>query len=585
MPFLFNSIIFDCMKKIVFSILFTLISQITWAQLDSVEKRILSYNTLHFNQYDSILNAYNQHTKDSFNYFFFSEKSSNFIRAGKYDSAYYYAERGLKIAIQQNDSSQLMAFYKQLGNGFYYNIQKEKAKQAYLKGLSYRRGNENNYNVAALYNNVGGIYADFLMVDSAEIYLKIAYKLFEAHGESSYPNMLQAKRVLATAYANAGKNNLAKQMLLEVLQEAKKVNLITQQTASLIYLANIFENEGNIKQALRYSRKAYEIQLNQSNKDVLLASTSHLSRIYGNLKQYDSAYFYSALENSLRTSIYQDLIAANVSKMEVEFETQRIKDEKKIAIQNEKNKSLELEVSEKNQRIIIGVGIIIFMILLSISIFFYSQKRIQKTRGEKKMNLERTQAILEGEEQERERLSRDLHDGVGQLLAGVKLNLNALGVTDNNTVELLDKSIREVRNISHDLLPEELKNKELEEALKSLCSRYNQINQFSISFIATNISPLDTNTKKHIYRVVQELLNNGIKHSDASLIIIELRELSNKLILLKYQDNGKGFSNKMIELSTGIGWRNILARLEILAGKVSIDNTKGGTALIFKFPR
>lgn len=573
------------MKNNIFSILITLLPLISLAQLDSVDKQVQKNSSLNFYQYDSTLNVYSQQKNNSFNYLFFSEKSSHFIRAGKYDSAYYYAERGLKIAIQQNDSSQLMAFYKQLGNGFYYNIQKQKAKQAYIKGLSYRRANENNYNVAALYNNIGGIYADIGLLDSAEIYLKQAYFLFKAQGDSMFSNALQAKRILATVYAEGGKNELAKQMLKDVFKHAKKKNLIPQQTASLIYLATIFEKENNLKLALYYARVAYKLQENQDSQDILLAATSYIAKIYGKLNQYDSAYFYSKLENDLRTIIYQEQIANNVSKMEVEFETQRIKDEKEIAIQNEKYKSLELEVSEKNQRIIIGVGIIIFMILLSISIFFYSQKRIQKTRGEKKMNLERTQAILEGEEQERERLSRDLHDGVGQLLAGVKLNLNALGVTDNNTVELLDKSIREVRNISHDLLPEELKNKELEEALKSLCSRYNQINQFSISFIATNISPLDTNTKKHIYRVVQELLNNGIKHSDASLIIIELRELSNKLILLKYQDNGKGFSNKMIELSTGIGWRNILARLEILAGKVSIDNTKGGTALIFKFPR
>jgi signal transduction histidine kinase len=154
---------------------------------------------------------------------------------------------------------------------------------------------------------------------------------------------------------------------------------------------------------------------------------------------------------------------------------------------------------------------------------------------------------------------------------------------DPNTIDLLEKSISEIRNISHDLLPEELKNKELKEAVEKLCSKYDGLKQFQIKFKSSPIPQLQTNTKKHIYRIVQELLSNGIKHSQADKFQIGLKSIDNQLVL-SYHDNGKGISGKVLELSTGIGWRNILARLEILSGKVSLDNSTDGTQLSFKFP-
>jgi tetratricopeptide (TPR) repeat protein len=428
------------MKKRLLLFITIVSFQILNAQFDSLQNEVIANRTLEIKKYDSALNAFKNGIQDSvFQYIFYYEKSWNFIRDAKYDSSYYFAEKGLHMAIQRNDTAQLVSFYKQLGICYYYNFQKEKAKNTFIKGLSFRNNKVNQHNIAALYNNLGGIYTEFNKLDSAEYYLKNAIKIFEKLDSTSFGNVLQSKRVLATVYFQDKKNNQAKELLLEVLKSASRVNHPVQKTAALVYLSSILEDEGRYLAALEYTREAYKIQLAEDNKDAMLVTVGKLCNNFDKLNLIDSAYHYLQIQNSLRIEVYTDNISDNISKLEVEFETQRAKTEKKIAIQNELNKSLELEVSEKNNRIIIGTGVIIFLILISIALFFYSQKRIQKTQAEKQIQLERTQAIIEGEEQERERLSRELHDGVGQLLAGVKLNLNAIGIRPKH-----NRFIREV---------------------------------------------------------------------------------------------------------------------------------------------
>ncbi len=570
-------------RSICLSILF-LIFHLAYSQFDKEQEKLIKGRKLEIKAYDSVLNAFRFGIQDSvFDYLFYHEKSWNFIRSTRYDSALYFAELGLNKAIQRQDTAQLISFNKQLGISYYYATQREKAKQCFLKALSFWNGKYSHFNAAALNNNLGGIYADLHEYDSADYHLRQAIRIYESMDSSMLPYILQSKRLLATNLEHQDKLSQAKEILLEVLKDAVRINHPVQKTGALVYLAAILEKEGRFLSALDYLKEAYQIQKNEKHKDAMLLTCSNLAGLFAKNNQYDSAFYYGKKESLLRMEIYQKDLAENVSSLEVKYETKRAKIEKQLAEETSKNKSLELAVSKRKLSQSIAIGILVCLLLLSALIFLIQQRKVNKEKQKQALQLERTQSIIEGEEHERERLSRELHDGVGQLLAGVKLNFNAIGFSDKNTLELLDKSIQEVRTISHELMPEELKNKNVFEALSSLFKKYKGLKNPELSFKGEPIDTLDKQKQKHLYRIAQELLSNGIKHSQAKSIQIDLKKEGDN-ILLEYKDDGKGLSKKVLHLSSGIGWRNILARLELLNGSVAIKNNALGTSLSIKIP-
>ena len=188
-----------------------------------------------------------------------------------------------------------------------------------------------------------------------------------------------------------------------------------------------------------------------------------------------------------------------------------------------------------------------------------------------------TQAIFESEQNERIRIARDIHDSIGQMLAVVKMNINAQFAQDQSNIslakngELIDQTIEELRHISHNLIPEEL-GLGLINGLEALGNKLLPGNTLQIN---TQIHP-SLIQKKYpktfelsVFRITQEVLNNMLKHAQASLITIQL-DPTNTGIKLQLTDNGKGFNTKLIEQSQGIGWKNIKARVSLLNGQLSV---------------
>lgn len=234
--------------------------------------------------------------------------------------------------------------------------------------------------------------------------------------------------------------------------------------------------------------------------------------------------------------------------------------------------------------VVLLAALVLSFFLFRLFYYRYKFKQEQKLQQELvKEELKRSKAILESEENERQRLARELHDGVGQLLSASKLNLSSL--TSNKctpeeklrlqqSMDTLDDSIKEIRNISHNMVPDVLLNFGFVRAVQDFISRVNQTNKLKIHFESNGFeeSMLDNTGKLMLYRIIQESVNNTIKYAEATQVSIQLSADTTEISLLM-EDNGKGFDVDEAKQKGGIGLRNIQLRTDYLKGKLDIESS------------
>lgn len=204
---------------------------------------------------------------------------------------------------------------------------------------------------------------------------------------------------------------------------------------------------------------------------------------------------------------------------------------------------------------------------------------------------QRTQAVLEAEERERIRIARDLHDGVGQTLAAARMTLgNYLSQKKiessemQNSLDLLEDSIKEIREISHNMMPSSLTKFGLTSALKQFTNKVNALGKIEIELQIVGFKERsDEKIELMLYRIVQEIISNIIRHADARKVNIELVRHDTELILI-VEDDGRGFDTARTE-NHGIGLKNIATRVEYLNGSVNFDSSIGkGTSVVIEVP-
>lgn len=273
---------------------------------------------------------------------------------------------------------------------------------------------------------------------------------------------------------------------------------------------------------------------------------------------------------------------------------QRIKNLKRLSrIQELELANQKLKLKQRNI-LIIAFG----MLLVSGLVAGYAFYNRYKTKQEAKLLAEihkqqeiETRSLFEGEQKERIRIARDLHDSIGQLLSVVKMNLSNLANYNQdenlaNTVVLVDKTITEVRHISHNLIPEEL-NFGLFAALEDMADKINSVGSTKVVVQIPDEARLHQFEKSNelsVYRIVQEALSNIVKHAQASTIELTVVSQANAMTI-SIKDDGKGFDTEQIKNSTGIGWKNIAARVNMLEGNLQVRSEKlTGTQIEITIP-
>lgn len=244
------------------------------------------------------------------------------------------------------------------------------------------------------------------------------------------------------------------------------------------------------------------------------------------------------------------------------------------------------------------LAILTAVLILIVFAFLFQRKLIRRQKAFRDIELmlqsnevKAAYAILDAQELERERIAEDLHDRLGSRLAAVKLHFNAARVdSDDNHlflkgIELLDGAVEEVREISHNLISGVLSKFGLVAALEDLKETLESTKQISLDLHIHNIDDRrNLTTESNIYRIVQELIANVLKHSRATEVVIQLTRHESNMILL-VEDNGIGFDSTSPKQTPGIGLKNIHSRVSKLDGNINIDSTTGkGTVIIIEIP-
>jgi signal transduction histidine kinase len=241
-----------------------------------------------------------------------------------------------------------------------------------------------------------------------------------------------------------------------------------------------------------------------------------------------------------------------------------------------------------------GSAVVLSMVILLVYANYKQKQKLQQQQiGELilEKKLTTTEAILKGEEKERSRIAKDLHDGLSGMLSGVKFSLqnmhsNLIMTPDNQqsferSMDMLDNSIKEMRRVAQNMMPEALVQFGLDVALKDFASEINRTGMIKTVYESMGMEEIKIKQTMAItiYRIIQELVNNVIKHAVAQQVFIQLLLEENKLII-NVDDNGTGFEKASLQSSQGMGWKNILTRVEYLKGKIDVRTAPGkGTAI------
>ncbi len=363
-----------------------------------------------------------------------------------------------------------------------------------------------------------------------------------------------------------------------------------------LLISEIYTKSKDKAKALYYLDKVHnavsKLPLNRDHLSYL--SLSKL--LYVSTEQYDSTFYFSEQEMMLNDSLSDRSRLESISKISEQYKSK----EKTTAIKIlELEKKYNQETNDQQRRALYVLGILTSILLLSIyfTVRFYSQQldansiissqneelskqKIQALQDE--LNLKSMHSMIEGQESERERISKDLHDSLGGLLSSIKLQLEHIPIETGNipakhkqeqVQSLLDYAVGEVRNISSNLQPTSLKNLGIVSALKDLFNRADGDEYPEIEFQHYDVPQLKNMVALSIYRIVQELLNNTIKHAQANEVFIQLRQEDNQLVL-QYEDDGIGFDLESLKRK-GMGLENITSRVNYLKGEMSIDARLG----------
>ena len=240
----------------------------------------------------------------------------------------------------------------------------------------------------------------------------------------------------------------------------------------------------------------------------------------------------------------------------------------------------------------IFTAIVITSIILGAVIIFFFISIIRQQRRNIALYRSKILAEITTLEKERKRTAADLHDELGPILSAVKFQISSFELHDEDDKQTLVKAnknidaiISRMRGIANDLMPNTLLRKGLIPALQASIESVNHDSHLSIEFISCTLPELPENAAVNLYRILQEIIHNTIKHADASRLKIEIREANGQLVILT-EDNGKGFNYSGIaKESTGLGLRNLLSRTEILGGNMYVDSKPDkGTRFTFEIP-
>ncbi|RFN59536.1 tetratricopeptide repeat-containing sensor histidine kinase [Marixanthomonas ophiurae] len=520
-------------------------------------------------------------TKDSIYiadaYLFSGQAYSNigkFVAASDYyEKAYRFYEKRKEYEYMLHARQGIITMFSM--NGFYDKAEKERKDLIEtLKGLENKKYIITEYyNQAIDYQKTGNKELELAYLLKADSLLTIT-----DNTQEDYINRIDVNAKLAEYYISNNQLFKAKEyikILDQWIGKAKQDRL-----AKISYngaKAKYYHAMGLDNEALQFAEDQLLFAKAVGHEDDIMYSHLLLSNIYS-----ETGKFKKSLENknaylNLRDSLYNKGTAQFLAYYQTLYETE--KKEKKLV---EKNTNIQLlEKDNENFKKIVFFSSLAVVLLFGLILLYRNQRYL---KSNKEVQEKFSQKLLVSQELERKRISKDLHDGLGQRLLLIKNKIVANG--DNDTKKMVDDAIDEVRSISRDLHPFQLQEMGITKAIEYTLTQIDENTTLFISSEIDNIDNLFTKEQEvNIYRIVQEALNNILKHAKAEASRVTIKKLTGNIVI-SVKDNGVGFDfTEKYQNIKSLGLKTLLERTRFLNGQMKVKSIKNnGTIIIFQFP-
>lgn len=561
---------------------------------------------------------------------------SKYSDIGKYEQATDYARRAVPYAQLAGDESQLAFTHNLFGVIAFMQGNYPAASGAYFKALGEIHHIDSNARRAAItiYGNIASLNGRMGQNDKKLYYLNKGEEL--ARQIRVPPE--NGNTLLAGILINKGnyylqqKPDSAVYYYRQVLDIAARMDIAKNnkkprfQALALTNLGDVFVQKGEYEKAAGYCPQAIELAKDKFAY-IAVAARFSLAEAYRNLKKYDEA------EAILLATLHEDAVANRRDQLELGYLTLAklyrdtreyekaldctdtliaLKDtlmnaEKAKAINQldisfktvEKDKQIALQQNKINSQriwmIVTGSGVVVFL-LLSVGFYrIYRQRRLLQAEQikllEQEHKIEVLKAAVHSEDNERTRIARELHDGIGGMLSAAMMRFSAMA-DDNETgtsrhdyraaIDILAQMGDEIRKTAHNLMPEVLLKQSLPEALRVYCDNIRDGGTLRLDFQSYgSFEGLTENFKLNVYRIVQELVKNIVQHAHADEVLVQLM-LNDNVLSVTVEDNGVGFNRDKV--TTGIGLYNLETRVASLDGRMVVQSDMGkGTSVFIEF--
>lgn len=444
-------------------------------------------------------------------------------------------------------------------------------------------------------NNVAASYGALNQVDSARYFVMMGIPL--AKKSNDYNIVANAYFILGNIYASSGQYDLAIVQFQEAKPYREKMGSYFFMVADLYVLSDLYYKKGDYQNGVKSGLEGLALAKKYNITLKFEGVYQSLAKNYEGLKDYKQSSHYYNLLAAAKDSVYQNATADAIAEMQAKYEAE-IKD-RKIETLNKDNE-LKTATIERNYFFIGGLVVLFALAFVVFYLWRYRQQQKQKTIAqEQKVRLREAQinAVIDSQERERKRFASDLHDGMGQLVSALQLNIQSIKQNNElekrvslveNSEQLLSEIQTEIRNIAFNLMPAILVKEGLISAVQELARRINRAATLKVLVSVHDVPSRFTDVVEvSVYRIVQELVSNIIKHSKAASITVSFTGYDEEIVLT-IEDDGDGYDvSKFQNSEFSNGWRTIQTRINLIQGEIEFDTVPGrkGSTVIIQFPK
>ncbi|MEM6769108.1 MAG: tetratricopeptide repeat protein [Bacteroidota bacterium] len=510
---------------------------------------------------------------------------------GEFDEAVRYFAEAFELGERTGYVNDQPKILNNLGALYRRLEQPESARRAYEMAIRLKEQTSDSLGIATTLANLGKVRLELGDVEQAERDLARSKQIYTAIGRLDEVSSVDILR--GNAHFVRQEHRLAREIILVALEDPNlKLDPATHAEALLI-VAETYRFEENFTQALDYLERGASYAKASGLKRITAHYDRAFGRVYRGLGRTDesSAYFANFSE-SIDTVINRQRIASQretAESFQAQLREAEIERQQLIIAQQKQGQRL-LWLSLGFLALLTTIG---FLLLRSRLKYQHSEARRMKVERAAEVNQLRQEAelgslrsMIQGQEAERRRVAKDLHDGLGGLLATVKAHLSTEAATSNESNKLIDRACTEVRRIAHNMMPQTLALSGLSGAVQDIAAQLNQRGlDTEVELIGQPDLRLDDEGQATLLRIIQELTHNVVKHAQASKLFIQLLDQPRQL-LLTVEDDGVGFNaDYMRHNGGGLGLNSIDARVTYLKGHLQYDSSPGhGTTVTLTIP-